>query len=391
MSVLLLLFCIEDFDIEQMNSCITRFILLTFLLGLRINAYSQSNSDQDWVSIFNGKDLSHWDTYMRQPEGTSEKPFGLNNDLLKVFTVSEGAIHVSGQLWGGVSTKGEYENYHLRFKVKWGDKKWYPMPNDTIKRDAGLLYHATGPFDFAYGCWLRSSELQIQEGEIGDFFGVGGGSAEFPIQKKNVRGKSLDQYSPDAPLQRNADAVGGGRVYRSGDFELPHGQWNTCELITRGADAVYIVNGYVVNRLFNTYRPGVHQQTTRGKIQFQSEGAEVFYKNMELRSVNFNRKNVPHLVADQFALKNINSDKPQLLKITNSGDEVELIAVELIGISNDQFVINLPSFPFKIAKGKSFTLPVSVKPGTAANTIVKLRLETVLGPVPDFEVSLENR
>ncbi len=221
--------------------------------------------------------------------------------------------------------------------------------------------------------------------------GLGAGSAEFPIQKKNVRGKSLDQYNHDATLQRNADAVGGGRVYRSGDFELPHGQWNTCELITRGADAVYIVNGYVVNRLFNTYRPEIKQQTTRGKIQFQSEGAEVFYKNMELRSVNFNRKAAPHLVADQSALKNINSDKSQLLKITNAGDEVELVAVELVGELNDQFVIDLPSFPFKIAKGKSFTLPVSVKAGTAANTKVKLRLETVLGPVPDFEVSLESR
>ena len=373
----------------QMHNIRTHFILLTIIFGFGVKGYSQSKSE--WISIFNGKDLSNWDTYMRQPEGTSQKPFGLNNDPLKVFTVSDGAIHVSGQLWGGVSTKEEYENYHLRFKVKWGEKKWYPMPNDTIKRDAGLLYHATGPFDFAYDCWLRSSELQIQEGEIGDFFGVGAGSAEFPVQKKNVRGKSLDQYNPDAPLQRNADAVGGGRVYRSGNFELPHGEWNTCELITRGADAVYIVNGYVVNRLFNTYRPGIHQQTTRGKIQFQSEGAEVFYKNMELRPVNLNRKNVPHLVTDQSALKNINSDKPELLKITNSGDDVELIAVELIGNSNDQFMIDLPPFPFKITKGISFTLPVSAKPGTTANTIVKLRLETVLGPVSDFEVSLESR
>ncbi|GLU54197.1 hypothetical protein Dfri01_36580 [Dyadobacter frigoris] len=376
---------------RQMNSFRSLYIFLTFIFGLGMSAYSQNQSDSQWKSIFNGKDLGNWDTYLRQPEGTSQKPFGLNNDPLKVFTVSEGAIHVSGQLWGGVSTKDEYENYHLRFKVKWGEKKWYPMPDDTIKRDAGLLYHATGPYDFAYGCWLRSSELQIQEGEIGDFFGVGAGSAEFSLQKKNVRGKSLDQYSLDAPLHRNADAVGGGRVYRSGDFELSHGQWNTCELITRGADAVYIVNGFVVNRLFNTYRPGIHQQTTRGKIQFQSEGAEVFYKNMELRPVNFNRKNAPYLVADQSTLKNINPDKPQVLKITNSGDDVELVAVEIIGEFNDQFVINLPSFPFKIAKGKSFTLPVSVKAGTIANTIVKLRLETVLGPVPDFEVILESR
>ncbi|WP_159469621.1 hypothetical protein [Dyadobacter sp. 3J3] len=84
-----------------MNSFRTRFILLTFLFGFGIKAYSQSKSNPEWISIFNGKDLNDWDTYMRQREGTSEKPFGLNNDPLKVFTVSEGAIHVSGQLWGG--------------------------------------------------------------------------------------------------------------------------------------------------------------------------------------------------------------------------------------------------------------------------------------------------
>ncbi len=167
-----------------MQSLRIHFILLHLILGLGFNAHSQSKSNTGWVSIFNGKNLNNWDTYMRQPEGTSQKPFGLNNDPLKVFTVSEEAIHVSGQLWGGVSTKEEYENYHLRFKVKWGEKKWYPMPNDTVKRDAGLLYHASGPFDFAYGCWLRSSELQIQEGEIGDFFGVGSRLCGIPDTEK---------------------------------------------------------------------------------------------------------------------------------------------------------------------------------------------------------------
>ncbi|RYF58158.1 MAG: DUF1080 domain-containing protein, partial [Cytophagaceae bacterium] len=178
---------------------------LVLLLAFPIHFVSaQPITATRWTSLFNGKDLTGWDTYLRQPEGTTAQPFGLNNDPLHVFTVSEGAIHVSGQIWGGISTKQEFENYHLRFQVKWGEKKWYP--NDTTKRDAGLLYHATGPMTFAYDCWLRSNELQIQEGEIGDFFGVGGGSAEFPMKKVTVRGKVMDQYDSDAPLQRNADA-----------------------------------------------------------------------------------------------------------------------------------------------------------------------------------------
>ncbi|SEJ64025.1 protein of unknown function [Dyadobacter koreensis] len=363
---------------------------ILWVFGIATGAAGQIQSSA-WVPLFNGKNLAGWDTYMRQPEGTNEKPFALNNDPLKVYTVSEGAIHVSGQIWGGVSTKDDYENYHLRFKVKWGEKKWYPSPNDSIKRDAGLLYHATGPFNFAYGCWLRSSELQIQEGEIGDFFGVGAGSAEFPMSKIKVKGKILDQYNAAAPLRRNADAIGGGRVYRSGNFERKHGDWNTAELITRGADAVYIVNGYVVNRLFNTYRDSLQLQTTRGKIQFQSEGAEVFYKEIELRPVNFIRKSAPSVTADLMVIKNINSETPQNLKITNSGDDFELVAVELIGASNDQFRFELPAFPLLLEKGKSLTLPIFVKSGTVSHSTAKLRLETILGPVANFEVNLESK
>ena len=374
-----------------MKTSVYYFSVLLLSFGLTDSVFSQSKAATTWTPIFNGKDLKGWDTYMRQPEGSDAKPFGLNNDPLKVFSVSESSIHVSGQVWGGVSTKKEYENYHLRFKVKWGERKWYPAPQENTKRDAGLLYHATEPYSFAYNNWLRSSEMQIQEGEIGDFFGVGAGSAEFPMSKVEVKGKTLDQYNPEASLKRNADAVGGGRVYRSGDFELPHGEWNNCELITRGADAVYIVNGYVVNRLFNTYRDSLHQQTTRGKIQFQSEGSEVFYKNIELRPVNFTRISSPKITSNQAIIKNITSDKQQMLKITNSDEDVELIAVELIGASNDKFKINLPVFPFKLGKGKSITLPISVKSNTPSKTLVKLHLETVLGPVPGFEVMLESK
>lgn len=366
----------------------TACFFASFLLLVNVPMLSVAQSAR-WVPLFDGKGLAGWDTHLRQPEGSGQPPFGLNNDPLRVFTVADGAIHVSGQIWGGISTRQEYDNYHLRFQVRWGEKKWYP--SDTTKRDSGLLYHATGPFSFAYGAWLRSSELQIQEGELGNFFGVGAGSAEFPMQPVSVRGKTLDQYNLDAPLKRNADAIGAGRVYRSGDFERPHGDWNTVELITRAADAVYIVNGYVVNRLFNMYRPAIRQQTTRGKIQLQSEGAEVFYRQIELRPVDFTAPNSVSLTADKLSLTNLSANTPQPLRITNRGDAIELVAIELTGPGCDGFVVTLPAFPKRLARGETLTLPVTVKPGLPPGTSATLRLETVLGPVPDLTVRLQSR
>ncbi|MDN5212757.1 hypothetical protein QQ020_11895 [Fulvivirgaceae bacterium BMA12] len=75
-------------------------------------------------SLFNGKDLSGWYTYLRPPEPTSEvdglkdrkyvKHIGLNEDPLNIFTVVQEdgspAIRISGEVPGVLITKEEYEN-----------------------------------------------------------------------------------------------------------------------------------------------------------------------------------------------------------------------------------------------------------------------------------------
>ncbi|MBO9572627.1 MAG: DUF1080 domain-containing protein, partial [Chitinophagaceae bacterium] len=177
-----------------------------------------------------------------------------------------------------------------------------------------------------------------------------------------------------------------GRVWRSGNFESPKGQWTTSELVARQADAVFIVNGFVVNRLFNIYRQDLGEQVTKGKLQFQSEGAEHFYKKIEIRPISFEQRN-PKLVAKNKDIV-INGTETSQIEITNEGDPVEIIAAELIGDSTDHFVVKLPSMPMIFKKGSSIVLPVSVKPGTPTGITVRFRLETVLGPVSNFEVNL---
>ena len=66
----------------------------------------------------------------------------------------------------------EYENYHLRFEFKWGEKRW--PPREQALRDSGCCYHAVGPHGASYGFWMRSFEFQIQEGDCGDFYSLAG-------------------------------------------------------------------------------------------------------------------------------------------------------------------------------------------------------------------------
>lgn len=53
---------------------------------------------------------------------TTGTPLGLNNDPLNVFTIEildgKPVLHVSGQIFGGYSTKAQFGNYHLKAEVK---------------------------------------------------------------------------------------------------------------------------------------------------------------------------------------------------------------------------------------------------------------------------------
>ena len=71
------------------------------------------------------------------------------------------------------------------------------------------------------------------------------------------------------------------------DNEKPSGEWNTIELLTVGQTSVHVVNGKVVMVLTNSRHMVKDKETplTKGKIQLQSEGAEIFYRNIAIRSI----------------------------------------------------------------------------------------------------------
>ncbi len=194
------------------------------------------------VSLFNGKDLSGWYTYIPH----KDKSIDPKTDPKGVFQVEDGLIHVSGEEFGCLTTEKEFDDYHLIVEFKWGEKK-YP-PRENAVRDSGILMHCVGPDKV----WTKSIECQIQEGDCGDFWLVDGTSI-------TVDGKEQK-----------------GRVVKQKDAEKPTGQWNTIEVVCDGGKITNIVNGVVVNE-------GTDASVTKGKITLQSEGAEVFYRKVELK------------------------------------------------------------------------------------------------------------
>ncbi len=281
---------------EQNAKPMRRCLLLWLIVFAAFSGCKPGQKEEtasEWTPLMNGKDLTGWDTYLGAVFDTlTEKqvgePLGINTDPRKTFSVVEEdgkpALRISGEDFGGISTQNEFSNYHLRLQFKWGTLKWVPRKN--AKRDSGLLYHAVGPHGAGHGFWLRSQEFQVQEGDCGDYWSIDKSMVDIPATEVQA---GEFRYDSAGQLQTFGDGKPGGlRCFKHPDAEKPSGEWNVLEVYSFGDTSVHVVNGITVMKLFNSRQPGADSTEvplTRGKIQLQSEGAEVFYRDIEIRSI----------------------------------------------------------------------------------------------------------
>lgn len=240
-----------------------------------------SSCEKPWQPLFNGENLDGWDTWVGIPENDSV-PVGLNNDPLNLFTVveldGEKAIRISGEINASLATKEEFENYHLSVDFKWGDEVF-------SRYNSGLLYHSYGDFGVGLGVWMSSHELQLWTGNIGDSYRMGKSYCEIPMIK-NEEGKY--NYKKGAESQPSIPDTDTKIVAKDGDYEKPHGEWNTVELYCFGRTSVHVVNGNVNMINYNSAKylgEGNIEPLTKGKIQFQSEGGELFVRNIKIKPI----------------------------------------------------------------------------------------------------------
>ena len=211
------------------------------------------------IVLFDGKDLKNFDLFL--------KPHGLNADPNHVFTVEHGLLHVSGTEFGYVITKQSFHNFYLRAEFKWGEGTFGERAGQA--RDSGILFNIQGE----QKVWPRSVEFQITEGGTGDFW-MTDGAALTGSDGKRVTGP------PGSALK--IDRIGKGPLknvtgFRDpvNEFEKPHGEWNVLELVTQGNHVFQYVNGRLANQ-------GTDPFPAEGKILFQSEGAEVYFRDIRL-------------------------------------------------------------------------------------------------------------
>ncbi|MFI5187316.1 MAG: DUF1080 domain-containing protein [Chitinophagales bacterium] len=270
-----------------------KWTLPSLVIAIIFPGFTKPFPNDDWQYLFNGKDLTGWDIYLGPPlddagKKISDIPLGLNNDPNHVFTVIENdgerLIRISGENWGAISTSKEYENFHLQLMFKWGSLTWGQKKNK--KKDSGLLYFSVGPNGADYGAWMRSQEFQIEEGNCGDYWGVAGGMEDIPVNKKS---DSEYVYNPAGQMVTfSATNTTGRHCIKNGDAEKPPGEWNVLDLYCHGDTSVHVINGKPMMVLYHSRQSenGKIAPMKKGKLQIQSEGAEIFYKQIKIKTLH---------------------------------------------------------------------------------------------------------
>lgn len=284
-----------------------RVQLLTLLLALaawngraavadqRAAAEGPISPQTDVIRLFDGQSLEGLYTWLKDTKYEDPK---------RVFRVTDGLLHITGDGLGGLITRNEYRDYHQVLEFKWGPRTWEPRKQRT--KDSGLLIHSVGADGGYGGIWMPSIEVQIIEGGCGDFILVSGNDQEgkpvpLSVTCETDRDRDGEVIWKPGGKRETFDLNNRKRINWFGrdpdwadvlgfrgarDVESPDGQWTRMDVICRGGHIQVFVNGTKVNEAFDSY-------PTAGRIQLQSELAEMFVRRWELWPLDKGPKPAP--------------------------------------------------------------------------------------------------
>ncbi len=243
-----------------------------------------------WISLINGRDLTGWYTMLEKSgKGVAENK--------KMVTMESEMLHILGNQVTGehfeagyLATNQEFENVRIRVEYKWGVAQFYPR--SLSKRDNGLLYGLVGEDKV----WPTCSECQIEEGDVGDFFLIGGVRGIQVPHSAGLNGQNISPITgwpkPTGNTHPPSEEPTSGRKIKDGNFEKLD-DWNVVEVIFQGDKALHIVNGRAVNAVTSLQQPdpanpGKFIPLTRGKIAIEIEYAETWFRRIEVKALTLN-------------------------------------------------------------------------------------------------------
>ena len=200
------------------------------------------DADTGWIKLFNGTDYTGWKKFL--------DPKKQDADPEKIWSIKDGVIYCTGAINGYLITDKDYENYVLKVQWRWGEKG--PAKGN---RNSGVFVHVTGPDKI----WPKSVEAQLMADHAGDFWLVD----NFKL--------TVDPKRQDPKVSRHYFRMKDG-------VEKKLGEWNQYEITCKGDTVKLVINGHMVNE-------GTDAELSKGKILLQSEGAEIHFREVQLKSL----------------------------------------------------------------------------------------------------------
>lgn len=210
-------------------------------------------------------------------------------DPERVFRLEDGILRCGDEDMGYVATREAYQNYYLSLEYRWGRRN----PNDQYVRNSGVLLHGVGPDGSQGGVWMTSIECQLAQGCEGDLILIKGKTADGQPYSATIASNTI--IGKDGKTRWQSDGmktVYSGRQFwwsrhqpffkelidtrGENDVASPLGEWSRVECVSKGTRITIKINGVTVNECFDA-------NPAAGKILLQSEGHEVFFRNMEVR------------------------------------------------------------------------------------------------------------
>ncbi|MFP4288321.1 MAG: DUF1080 domain-containing protein [Bacteroidales bacterium] len=244
---------------------ISVFILLAaFSCQSPVNTNNSSDrQDQEWISLFNGKNLEDWDMKIRGYE--------LNENFGNTFRVEDGILKASydeydtfNDRFGHIFYKDVFSHYKLRVEYRFtgeqaeGGAGW-------AYRNNGVMFHAQSPESMEKD---QSFPVSIEAQMLG-----GDNTGERPTGSVCTPGTYIEmngQRIDDHCIESNSKTYHGD-------------QWVTMELVVLGDSLVHhIVEGDTVISYNNLRKEKNDEPLSEGYIALQAESHPTEFRKIEI-------------------------------------------------------------------------------------------------------------
>lgn len=195
-----------------------------------------SAQDEGFEPVFNGKDWTGIKFFLGSK----------TNEETKTFSIVDGTIVCSGKPAGYWYTEKKYKDCTLRFEYRY--KRPENLADDAkFGGNSGYLF-----FVNEHKVWPYSVETQGMDRGVGDIFYIG------------AKAKDKNKHKVDKEAR--------AKILK------PVGEWSTYEVVVKEGTMAVTINGTKITEVSS------HEWTEPGHIGFQSEGAEIHWKNIRIKA-----------------------------------------------------------------------------------------------------------